>query len=397
MTENKAPSPGAARRPLPRGRGKAPRALTLPEARRIWLHATRLDARAPFGEGAEATTRAIEHLGYVQIDTINVIERAHHHILFSRIPAYKRADLHQAQTRDKTVFEYWTHALAFVPVRDIRFYLNEMKTHASEPMRWYADADPNDLRKLLRQIRRDGALSIRDIDTDELIEKDHPWGSRKPSKRVLQYGFFSGELTISERVGMVKTYELIDRHFGWPPRPRAANEKQIAEHLIDRALTAQGLISGPSVMHPRLRFTADMQEIIDSRVRRKKLVPITVEGELHYATPEALEAPEPAAPLVHILSPFDPLVIQRRRLQLFFGYEHIFEAYVKVEKRRFGYFTLPVLIGDQVVAVLDLKTDRTAQKLLIQAWHWIEPETPERKRLIEEELGRFERFQLAAE
>lgn len=381
----------------PKGKPKTPLALPLPEARRIWLHAQRLDERAPFGEGADATARAIEHLGYVQIDTINVIERAHHHILFSRIPAYRRADLHRAQTIDKSVFEYWTHALAYVPVRDIRFYLNQMRQHASEPMRWYADAAPAALKKLLRQIRKDGALSIRDIDTDELVEKDHPWGSRKPSKRILQYGFYSGELTISERLGMVKTYELIDRHFSWPPRPRAATERQIAEHLIDRALTAQGLISAPSVMHPRLRFTPEMQAIIDSRVRGRKLVPVTVEGELHYVAPEALEPPEPGDPLVHILSPFDPLVIQRRRLKLFFGYEHVFEAYVKVEKRQFGYFTLPVLIGDQVVAVLDLKTDRAAGRLLIQAWHWIEPETAERKRLIEEELGRFERFQLANE
>lgn len=389
-------TPAPAKKPSVR-KPKAPRALALPEARRIWLHATRLDQRAPFGEGPAATARAIEHLGYVQIDTINVIERAHHHILFSRIPAYRRADLHQAQTVNKTVFEYWTHALAFVPARDIRFYLNEMKQHLSEPMRWYADADPKALQKLLRQIRKDGPLSIRDIDTDELVEKDHPWGSRKPSKRVLQYGFYSGELTISERLGMVKTYELIDRHFGWPPRPRAATDKQIAEHLIDRALTAQGLISGPSVMHPKLRFTPEMAEMIEARVRRKSLIPVTVEGELHYATPEALEPPEPAEPLVHILSPFDPLVIQRRRLKLFFGYEHVFEAYVKVEKRRFGYFTLPVLIGDEVVAVLDLKTDRGAGRLLIQAWHWIGSETPERRRLIEEELGRFERFQLAGE
>lgn len=394
MTQEPASKPG--KKPAPR-KAKAPSALTLTEARRIWLRAQRLDERAPFGTGPEATTRAIEHLGYVQIDTINVIERAHHHILFSRIPAYRRADLHQAQTVDKTVFEYWTHALAFVPVRDIRFYLNEMKQHLSQPMRWYADADPQALKKLLRQIRRDGALSIRDIDTDELVEKDHLWGSRKPSKRVLQYGFYSGELTISERLGMVKTYELIDRHFGWPPRPRAATDKQIAEHLIDRALTAQGLISGPSVMHPRLRFTPEMAEVIEARLRRKLLVPVTVAGELHYASPEALAPSTPGEPLVHILSPFDPLVIQRRRLNLFFGYEHVFEAYVKVEKRRFGYFTLPVLIGDEVAAVLDLKTDRAGGKLLIQAWHWIEPETPERKRLIEEELGRFERFQLGAE
>ncbi|RYE71654.1 MAG: cytoplasmic protein, partial [Hyphomicrobiales bacterium] len=172
---------------------------------------------------------------------------------------------------------------------------------------------------------------------------------------------------------------------------------QIAEHLLDRALTAQGVISGPSVMHPRLRFTPEMTELIESRLRRKQLVPLTINGELHYARPDALEPPEPAGSLVHILSPFDPLVIQRRRLKLFFGYEHVFEAYVKVEKRRFGYFTLPVLIGDEVVAVLDLKTDRAAGKLLIQAWHWIETETPERKQLIEEELGRFERFQLGAE
>ena len=123
-------------------------------------------------------------------------------------------------------------------------------------------------------------------------------------------------------------------------------------------------------------------------------MPVTVEGELHYATPEALEPPEPGEPLVHILSPFDPLVIQRRRLKLFFGYEHVFEAYVKKEKRQFGYFTLPVLVGDEVVAVLDLKTDRAAGKVLIQAWHWIGAETAERKRLIEEELGRFEGFQL---
>jgi uncharacterized protein YcaQ len=376
---------------------KAPRALALPEARRIWLHAQRLDERAPFGAGPAAATRAVEHLGYVQIDTINVIERAHHHILFTRIPDYRRADLHQAQTVDKTVFEYWTHALAYVPLRDIRVYLNEMKQHAAEPLRWYADADPRALKKLLRQIRKEGAISIRDIDTDELVEKDHPWGSRKPSKRVLQYGFHSGELTISERLGMVKTYELIDRHFGWPPRPRAATPKQIAAYLVDRALTAQGLISGPSVMHPKLRFTPELAEVIEARVRRKQLVPVTIEGELHYARPEALELPEPSEALVHILSPFDPLVIQRRRLKLFFGYEHVFEAYVKVEKRRFGYFTLPVLIGDEVVAVLDLKTDRAAGRVLIQAWHWIATETTERKRLIEEELGRFERFQLAAE
>lgn len=370
--------------------------LTLRQARRIWLHAQRLDQREPFGAGPEATRKAIEQLGYVQIDTINVIERAHHHILFTRIPNYRRSDLAQAQSVEKSVFEYWTHALAYVPVRDLRFYIGEMKQHRSEPLRWYADADPNELKKLLRQIKKDGALSIRDIDTDELVEKDHPWGSRKPSKRVLQYGFYSGELTISERNGMVKSYELMDRHFGKPPKP--ATDKQIDAYLLDRALTSQGLISGPSVMHPKLRFTPELGKQIESRRRKKTLVPVSIgdDATVHYATPEALATPEPEGPpLVHILSPFDPLTIQRRRTSLFFGYDHVFEAYVPKAKRKFGYFTLPVLAGDEIVAALDLKTDRAAGKVLIQAWHWVGiGNDAQHKSMIEEELGRFERFQL---
>src|SRR6478672_10779628 len=137
-------------------RATKPHPLTKSEAGHIWLRAQRLDTPAPFGEGPQATADAIEHLGYVQIDTINVIERAHHHILYSRIPNYRRADLAHLQSVEKSVFEYWTHALAYVPLRDMPFYLNEMKQHRSEPMRWYADADPNDLKRLLRQIRRDG-------------------------------------------------------------------------------------------------------------------------------------------------------------------------------------------------------------------------------------------------
>src|SRR5580704_6746531 len=103
--------------------------LTKAEARRIWLHAQRLDVREPFGAGAEAIADAVAHLGYVQIDTINVIERCHHHILWTRIPAYRRADLRQAQSVDKSVFEYWTHALSYVPAGDIRFFIPAMKLH----------------------------------------------------------------------------------------------------------------------------------------------------------------------------------------------------------------------------------------------------------------------------
>jgi uncharacterized protein len=375
----------------------SPLEVAVPDARRIWLRAQRLDTREPFGSGPEATKLAVEHLGYVQIDTINVIERSHHHILFTRIPAYRRADLRHAQSVGKNVFEYWTHALAYVPLRDFRYFVPAMKAHRDDPTRWSA-AQSQEGAKLVRRIRREGPLSIRDVDDDVLIDKAHLWASKKPSKGALERAFYDGRLVISERQGMVKTYELTERHFGWTSLPRGATPSQILEYQLDRALRAQGLISAPSVMHPWKTFAPEMRALIDRRVRRKQLREVRIGDSTvpHWATPETLDnLPQPAEPLVHILNPFDPIVIQRARLSLFFGYDHIFEAYVTKAKRKYGYFTLPVLVGDKIVALLDLKTDRAAGKLLIQAWHWVGDGKPRaHKKLIEEELTRFQRFQL---
>jgi uncharacterized protein len=381
--------------------------LSKVEGRRIWLRAQRLDTPTPFGEGAPATAAAVEHLGYVQIDTINVIERSHHHILWTRIPHYRRADLRQAQSVDKSVFEYWTHALSYVPVRDLRFFLPAMKRHRREGHKWLSSVSPADLRKVMRLIQRDGALTIRDIDDDVLVDKVHPWASRKPSKRALQLAFYEGRLTISERNGMLKTYELMARHFGWdqPPNhpPKPASAREISHYLLDRALRAQGIVSLDSICHLDAPSKAQVRGLIEARVRRNELVPVALEGagkQEHWAAPATLEnAGGSALELVHILSPFDPLVIQRKRTHLFFDYEHRFEAYVPKEKRRFGYFALPVLVGDQIVAALDLKTDRQRGKLLMRKWNWVGAGAPrgahkELKRRIEEELHRFERFQL---
>ena len=382
--------------------------LTKAAARHIWLRAQRLDSQVPFGEGPQAVAAAVEHLGYVQIDTINVIERSHHHILWNRIPAYRRADLRQAQSVDKSVFEYWTHALSYVPSRDLRFFMPAMKLHKREGHRWFGSVTPADTRKVLRLVRRDGALTIRDIDDDVLTEKEHLWASRKPSKRALQLAFYTGVLTISERTGMLKTYELMARHFGWntasnlPPKP--ASPREATAYLLDRALRAQGLVSLDSICHLDAPSKAAIRRLIEARVRASELVPVALEDagkQGHWARPETLETMSAAASeLVHILSPFDPLVIQRKRTELFFGYGHRFEAYVPKEKRLFGYFALPVLAGDDIVAAIDLKTDRKARKLLMQKWNWVGSGAPRDarknlKRRIEEELHRFERFQLA--
>jgi uncharacterized protein len=377
--------------------------LTKSQARQIWLRAQRLDTRAPFGEGPAATAAAVEHLGYVQIDTINVIERSHHHILWSRIPGYRRADLRQAQSVDKSVFEYWTHALSYVPTRDLRFFIPAMKRHRREGHKWLASVKPADLRKVMRLIRQGGALTIRDIDDDVLVDKEHLWASRKPSKRALQLAFYTGDLTISERNGMLKTYELMTRHFGWEKPPKGASARETTAYLIDRGLRAQGVVSLDSICHLDAPSKAQVRRLIEARVRRGELVPVALEGagkQEHWAEPATLEAGGDAAfELVHILSPFDPLIIQRKRTHLFFDYEHRFEAYVPREKRVFGYFALPVLAGEAIVAALDLKTDRENRKLLVQKWSWVgagakKGARKELKRRIEEELHRFERFQL---
>src|SRR3977135_4563047 len=200
--------------------------LTKAEARRIWLRSHRRESPVPFGAGPAATAAAVEHLGYVQIDTINVIERCHHHILWNRIPEYRRADLRQAQSVDKSVFEYWTHALSYVPAKDFRFFIPAMKLHKREGHKWFASVSAAAMRKVLRLIRRDAALNIRDIDDDVLVDKEHLWASRKPSKRALQLAFYTGVLTISERNGMLKTYDLMQRHFGWDKAPKGAAARE---------------------------------------------------------------------------------------------------------------------------------------------------------------------------
>jgi uncharacterized protein YcaQ len=368
-------------------------------AKFLWLEAQGLTVRAPFGSGAGATPKAIEHLGYVQIDTIHVIERCHHHILFTRIPSYRKSHLHCAQSADKSVFEYWAHALAYLPTRDLHFFIPEMRRMSKDPGRWFKSVTRQDMLKVLNRIKKDGPISIRDVDDDVLVEKAHDWASKKPSKWAMQLGFYTGQLVISERQGMLKKYELMDRHFGWDSKPKAATKSEVSRYLLDRALRSQALVSLESICYLNNKAKPPVAELLSQRARQKSLVPVRLQGDdktQYWTTPETLEKRknEPSG-LVHLLSPFDPLVIQRKRFQKFFGYEHKFEAYLPKEKRTFGYFALPVLIGDQVVALIDLKTDRQKNKLLIQQWSWLKGmRSAHNRRLIEEELIRFEKFQL---
>lgn len=370
------------------------------KAQDFLLDAQRLNVANPFGKGPEAVVNAISHLGYVQIDTINVIERCHHHILHNRIPSYKLSDLHRAQTIDKSVFEYWTHALAYIPTSDYRFYMNDMKARKENPGPWFSKVKPEEMKKVMTMIKNEGALTIRDIQDDILVEKDHDWASKKPSKRALQLGFHAGELAISERLGMLKKYELSVRHFKWDKKPKAATRNEVNNYMIDRALKAQALINVNSVCHlEKAARKTEVKKLLEDRAKNGQLLEVSIknkEKEKFFIKPEVFEAKIKTSKQVHILSPFDPLTIQRKRLEFFFDYAHRFEAYLPKEKRLFGYFALPILVDNQIKAVIDLKTDREKCKLHIQQLTWLaKHKSAATKQRIEEQLQRFEKFQLA--
>lgn len=274
-----------------------------------------------------------------------------------------------------------------------------MKKYVKSPPPWYDSVTKEHLQKLFRLIKKNGPVSIRDIQDDVLVEKDHAWASRKPSKKALQLGFNQGKLVISERIGMLKKYELTDRHFNWDKKPEPAKEQEFNEYVLERALKSQALVSLDSICYLEASRKPAIKALIQEQIDKQRLITIDIEGMdqiQHWMRPELLNRKVKIDHgQVHILSPFDPLIIQRKRLNLFFDYQHLFEAYIPKEKRIYGYFSLPILIGDSVVAAIDLKIDRQLKKLLIQKWTWL----PRQRsialtKMIESELHRFEKFQL---
>ncbi len=376
--------------------------LSLPVARAVWMQSCHLHQAASIQDLSKDLVGLVDRLGYVQIDTINVIERAHHHILWSRWNDYRPQHLSLLQSKDKSVFEYWTHALAYIPTKHFHHYKVAMKNFSKSPGRWYEMVRPEQVQKLKKQIQQNGALSISDIQDDVRVEKDHEWASRKPSKRVLQYMFNQGQLIISKREGMLKYYELTDRHFGWKKSPMASSTKDGLNYLIDRSLTSQGLVSLDSITHLKPSLKKEIYPLIEKRVANGQLLEVevdTIKNQKFWMSSgldlSKLILGEDLKNQIHLLSPFDPLLIIRKRHFHFFNYQHIFEAYIPIDKRKYGYFGIPVLWGDQVVSVIDFKTDRQIKKLKIQKWNWIKGhKSKSLKSKIEDKIHDFENFQL---
>ncbi len=344
-------------------------------ARRIILHAQLLDGRAHIRQGKAGVEQAVGHLGYVQIDTISVIERAHHHTLWTRVPGYRPEHLHQAHARERSVFEYWGHAASYLPIRDYRFYLPMMKSFYDPKNAWYrgwGERYGNYLEPVLRRIREEGPLAARDFES-LAARGQGPWWDWKPAKAALETLFWRGELMIRERRGFERIYDLSERVLPPGTDTRMPGDDELGRFIVLRALAALGVAVEREIrdyirIGDRRIVVAALQEMLAAG----EVVRIGVEGHdgTVHALPAVLEAGgrlRARQPRVRFLSPFDNLAIDRRRLKERFGFDYAFECYVPKLKRNHGYFVLPILFGEEIVGRLDPKADRANKTLVVRS------------------------------
>lgn len=332
------------------------------QLRRIALDAQGLTRSAPFGRGIDATHRALEQLGYVQIDTISIVARAHHHTLWNRVPNYKPAHLDRL-VRERRAFEYWFHAAAYLPMRDFRFALPRMHALKSGERHWFKTKDHKLMKAILDRIRDEGPLMARNFESPK--GRKQGWWDWKPSKRALEQLYMQGDLMISGRDGFQKVYDLTQRVLppGIDTTPPTIDE--FAAYLLDTALRAHGFASPKEITYLR-RGTAIRKALrarLDAGVSDGTLVAIGDNGAGYYARTELLDRATPRTlPRVRLLSPFDNAVIQRDRNVALHEYDYQIECYVPAPKRRFGYFCLPILYRDRFVGRVDCKAHRRLRR-----------------------------------
>ena len=337
--------------------------LSLQEAQKLVLHSQRLPAGKQTGSASAATLAAIEHLGYIQIDTISTIQRAHHHTLWNRNPRYKAEQLDQL-IADKKVFEYWSHAAAYLPMRDYRYSLPRKQAIANgEQRHWYAP-DKALMKSVLKRITAEGPLMAKDF--EHTGKKLSDW-TAKPAKRALESLFMQGELMISGRVNFHKVYDLRERVLPAGLDTTTPSSEEYARFLICRYLQANGVGQAAEISYLLKNIKPHITTTLGAMVADGELQEIDVAGIPYYVLASSLEllSKPLARNKLAILSPFDNLLIQRKRMQALFNFDYLIECYVPEEKRQYGYFSLPILWDGKLVARMDCKADRRESHLHI--------------------------------
>jgi uncharacterized protein len=354
-----------------------PLILSKSQARKIILQAVGLARQAQFGTGPEAVYRLIDHLGFVQLDTNYVVERAHHHVMAARVPDYEPDWLGEL-VADGRIFEYFTSDAGYIPMRDFRFSL-PVKEGFSVNRKPVTPAETRLMKQVLDRVEREGPLMVGDFENDRL-EASSGWWDWRPAKVALERLYLDGKLTITRTKSFHKVYDVPMNLIPADTDLTVPTQEEFARFVIRRTLGALG-IAYVKEMAWRARY-------VKGNLVKKELEKMVAAGEVRAVLVEGLKS-APLYMLPHqqtevelagdafILSPFDILNVFRHRLRDFFDFDYQIECFVPAPKRKYGYFSLPVLVGDTFVARMDAKADRKQKILIVHNLHFEEVELDE--------------------
>lgn len=381
--------------------------LTLrnPDARRLFLAGHALCETPVGATGPSGIAALIDRLGYVQVDSINTVERAHHMILFARRQSYRPDHLKSLLEQDRALFEHWTHDASVIPVADFphwqhRFRRDEARLHQNWQT-WFRGGYRDRFAEILARITAEGPVTSSEVSGDEARGKGG-WWDWHPSKTALEWLWRTGALAISRRDGFQKVYDLTERVI--PDHHRGmSDEAAMVDWACGGALDRLGFgTSGEIAAFYQACRPEEARAWCAAGLKSGSLAEILVEGadgvtRRSYARPDVLARAEAAAGppgRVRILSPFDPALRDRNRTERLFGFFYRIEVFVPEAKRTYGYYVFPVLEGMRIIGRLDMKAMKADGVLAIRAF-WPEPGirlTRARQDRLDAELGRMARF-----
>ncbi len=372
----------------------APLDITNKQARALWLSAQGL-ATAPVGK--LDALKIIKDLGFVQLDTIQVVSRAHHHIIWSRNQNYREPVLDRLLGKERAIFEHFTHDASVIPMAYLPYWKRQFERKRAEIERsgwWKKRLDDTACDAIKARISQEGPLSTHAFDSE--IVGDKAMWSRPPHKMALDYLWYAGELATCHRVNFTKFYDLSERIF---PECDTVPEHEQVNWLCQEAMARLGFATTGEVKRfwdaittPEAKAWYENQPLIPVRVRANDgtwfdaSAPAEIEDRL-----AALDAPTSR---LRILNPFDPVIRDRDRLLRLFGFYYRVEMFVPAAKRQWGYYVYPILEGDRFVGRIEAKGDRAKGILnVLNLWHedgvkW----TAARAEKLHAELGRMARF-----
>jgi uncharacterized protein len=345
-----------------------PVTLTKAQARKIIIHAAGLAKHAQFGKGKEAVFKVIDHLGFVQVDSNYTVERAHHHMLATRIPNYKTQWLDELQSEAR-IYEFWTRDSGYMPMEEFRFSIpiHDAYRQRNDLQR----TEVNLMNTIMDRIGREGPLRAKDFENDR-VTKNAGWWDWRPSKVALERLHLAGHLLATRQRDFHKLYDLTDNIVPSDIDRTKPSMEEYARHLIFRSLRALGLAYANEIAWSGRLVKPPIKEELKKLVATGDVCEVQVEGlkGVLYMLPYYQKKKIVLAGDVFILSPWDILNVFRRRLKDFFDFDYQVECFVPAPKRKYGYFSLPILVGDVFVARMDSKADRKEHTLVIHNLHF---------------------------